>query len=60
MHTSTNKLELLLPPYQFNPFTGGRTADYYNCFVAYNRNHVSSFDVIVSFPVSNEYFDISE
>ena len=25
-HTSISKLELLLPPYQFNPFTNGRTA----------------------------------
>ena len=45
MHTSINiyKLELLLPSYQFKPFTDGRAADYYNRFVAYNRNHVSSF-----------------
>ena len=58
MHTSINKLELLLSPYQFTLFTDGRTADYYNRFVADNRNHVSSFLVVVSFPVSNEYFDI--
>ena len=43
MHTSINKLELLLPLYHFNPFTDGRKADYYNSFVSYNRNHVSSF-----------------
>ena len=45
MHTSINKLQLLLPPYQFNPFTDGRTADYYNRFVTYNRflqNHDNS------------------
>ena len=58
MHTPINKLELLLPPYQFIPFTDGRAADYYNRFVAYNRNHVTSFSVVVSFSVSNEYFDI--
>ena len=45
MHTSINELKLLLPPYQFNPLTDGRTADYYNRFVAYNRflqNHDNS------------------
>ena len=58
MHKSISKLRLLLPPYQFTPFTDGRTADYYNRFVAYNGNYVSSFSVVVRFPVSNEYFDI--
>ena len=43
MDTSINKLELLLPPCQFTSFSDGRTADYYNRFVAYNINHVSSF-----------------
>ena len=43
MHTSINKLEPLLLPHQFNSFADGRTVDYYNRFVAYNRNHVSSF-----------------
>ena len=43
MHTSVNKLELLLTPYQFTLFTDGRKADYYNRLIAYNRNHVSSF-----------------
>ena len=58
MHTSINKLEVFLSPYQFNPFTDGRTADCYNRFVAYNRNHVSSFLVVVNFSVPNEFFDI--
>ena len=43
MRTSINKLEILLPPYQFNSFTDGRTADYYNRFAAYNKNDVRSF-----------------
>ena len=58
MHTSINKLELFLSPYQFNPCTDGRTADCYNRFVAYKRNHVSSFLIVVNFSVSIEHFDI--